>query len=143
MSNDRKLEREANTCVHFRGIQHDTCKAGCLMDAFPIVVGQGRPLPCLPPFRPRPDDAPRPTCAKFEAIGMARALELEKESNAAGARITAARAAIIIHAGGRCGVRGQFTCPVCNTGTLGYTIAGCNGHVHAKCSTVGCVSWME
>ena len=38
---------------------------------------------------------------------------------------------------------GKMECPVCKTGTLKYSRAGYNGHVHARCSTDGCVAWME
>jgi hypothetical protein len=38
---------------------------------------------------------------------------------------------------------GQMSCPVCNTGTLRYSRDLSNGHVHARCSTEGCVAWME
>ena len=41
-----------------------------------------------------------------------------------------------------CG-NGAMACPVCNAGTLRYSRASCNGHVHAQCSTEGCVAWME
>ena len=34
-------------------------------------------------------------------------------------------------------------CPACKTGQLHLSIARYNGHVHGKCSTEGCVSWME
>lgn len=35
-------------------------------------------------------------------------------------------------------------CPVCGGAkTLSMTIAAVNGHVHARCATEGCVSWME
>lgn len=35
-------------------------------------------------------------------------------------------------------------CPACGgTKTLSMTIAGYNGHIHARCKTEGCVSWME
>lgn len=33
-------------------------------------------------------------------------------------------------------------CPACN-GRLHLSIAAYNGHVHGKCETPGCVSWME
>lgn len=33
-------------------------------------------------------------------------------------------------------------CPACN-GRLHLSIAGSNGHVHGRCETEGCVSWME
>ena len=38
---------------------------------------------------------------------------------------------------------GEMPCPVCKTGTLRYSRAGYNGHVHAHCSTSNCVDWME
>lgn len=38
---------------------------------------------------------------------------------------------------------GEMACPVCNTGKLRYSRAGYNGHVHALCSTDGCVAWRE
>jgi len=39
--------------------------------------------------------------------------------------------------------RGSMACPVCKTGNLRYSRAAYNGHVHAACSTEGCVRWME
>jgi hypothetical protein len=58
-----------------------------------------------------------------------------------------ARIAIVEHAGpwkrGQ-GAGGKIDCPVCGgKETLGYSRAGLNGHVWAKCSTDGCVCWME
>jgi hypothetical protein len=38
---------------------------------------------------------------------------------------------------------GAVTCPVCKSGTLRFSRAGSNGHIHAACSTKGCVAWME
>jgi hypothetical protein len=38
---------------------------------------------------------------------------------------------------------GIIGCPICKTGKLRYSRAAYNGHVHARCSTDGCVSWME
>lgn len=35
-------------------------------------------------------------------------------------------------------------CPVCcESNVLQFTRSGYNGHIHAKCATDGCVSWME
>ena len=135
--------RAAATCVHFRGIQHETCQAGCRMDSFPVVPGQGRPLPCMPAFRPRPDDVRPPACPKFEAKGMERVMAEEKEWAVLSARTNTARKAIVEHTAGKRGVSGKIPCPVCKTGALGFSIAGCNGHIHARCSTPDCVAWME
>lgn len=38
---------------------------------------------------------------------------------------------------------GVIECPVCG-GVLHFSIAGAyNGHIHGKCETEGCLSWME
>jgi hypothetical protein len=60
----------------------------------------------------------------------------------------AARKAIVEHLGGpwkrgMAGAAGNIPCPVCNAGRLHFTRAGYNGHVHAHCTTGGCVAWME
>lgn len=39
--------------------------------------------------------------------------------------------------------QGTMNCPVCGTGKLRYSRASYNGHVHAQCTTEGCVAWME
>jgi hypothetical protein len=64
------------------------------------------------------------------------------------AGMSLARPAIVTHIKERGqweqSVNGAIPCPVCVTGTLGYRYAGAyNGHIHARCSTEGCVSWME
>ena len=39
---------------------------------------------------------------------------------------------------------GVIDCPACAEGRVAYTYAGtANGHVSARCSTQGCVQWME
>lgn len=37
----------------------------------------------------------------------------------------------------------SIDCPVCNAGTIKYSISSINGHIHAACNTNGCVRWME
>lgn len=37
---------------------------------------------------------------------------------------------------------GVITCPVCQ-GDLSYSRASVNGRIRARCSTAGCVAWME
>jgi len=38
--------------------------------------------------------------------------------------------------------RDTMPCPVCGD-TLYFRVANCNGHVHAKCKTDGCLAWMQ
>ena len=72
--------------------------------------------------------------------------ERVKKTRDAGVRYMTARLAITDHlkATNRPtrNVDGQIPCPICESGTLRFGIAG-NGHCHAACSTNGCVSWME
>lgn len=41
------------------------------------------------------------------------------------------------------GGQGRMPCPAGCGGELRYSVASVNGHMHAACSTKGCVSWME
>lgn len=41
------------------------------------------------------------------------------------------------------GGMGAVACPCCNSGVIRYSVASYNGHMHGRCSTAGCVSWME
>ncbi len=64
-------------------------------------------------------------------------------------RMGKARQAIVTSLGGpwkrgKAGSSGTITCPVCNgDNSLRFTRSGYNGHIHAACTTAGCVSWME
>jgi len=58
--------------------------------------------------------------------------------------IMKARTAIIALTRDAVGVAGVVDCPVCGTvNGLRFRRAACNGHIHATCSTEGCVAWME
>jgi hypothetical protein len=60
-----------------------------------------------------------------------------------------AREAIVAHCGGpwkrgKPGGAGTIDCPVCNgKESLQFSLSGYNGHVHARCKTADCVSWIE
>jgi hypothetical protein len=58
-------------------------------------------------------------------------------------KIVTARKAIIDKHGTAKGYSDKMQCPICKTGTLLYSRAECNGHIHARCDTKDCVSWME
>lgn len=58
------------------------------------------------------------------------------------ANVAMARAAILKHAGGKLPCNGFLTCPVCDSGRLNYQIHA-NGHVWVRCSTDGCMAWVE
>ena len=64
-------------------------------------------------------------------------------------KIEKCRLAITFHLGGtwKKGMptaAGRIDCPACGgVKTLSFRRAGYNGHIHAHCSTAGCVNWME
>jgi len=41
------------------------------------------------------------------------------------------------------GGTGEFPCPACEIGTVHYSVASVNGHIHAGCTTEGCIRFME
>lgn len=59
------------------------------------------------------------------------------------AKIGIARKAITDVHGKARGYQGKMVCPICEKGTLHYSCASTNGHIHAKCTTHKCVTWME
>lgn len=149
MSRARSLaEQIASRCVHFTGIGNSpTCKAGVAYAAVrlehPPIQYDGKYTatvshPCLSHH-----NHGGATCAKAQ---FPTPEEVQAEVEASGRRfgqVVTARQAITTHSGSKRGVAGELPCPVCTTGTLRYSIAGSNGHCHARCSTGGCVSWME
>lgn len=140
---EEQLQKRANRCIHFTGFWgHDKCKAGV---TYLTVKGtrenpqpgqMGATYPCF-------GDSPCITCEKQELLGMEGALREESEFKESMKRMMVARAAIVEHTKGQRGVRGQIKCPCCEGGTLGFSVAGYNGHIHARCTTEGCASWME
>jgi len=69
--------------------------------------------------------------------------DLARMANTTVGRMMTARAVIVAHTEGKRGVGGVIECPVCKTGKLRFSVARCNGHVHAACTTDKCVRWME
>lgn len=75
--------------------------------------------------------------------------EREKEDRIRSKGTMLAREAIVEHLGGPWkkgtpGGKGLIDCPVCEKVLcLSFIRAASNGHIHATCRTLGCVSWME
>jgi hypothetical protein len=129
-----------NRCKHYSGNVY--CRGPC--DAGVNVRERvGGPddgwlmrSPCFP------EHAEKAFACKDFALPTKEELEAEKrEQRASLERIARARAAIL-EAGAKPRSAGQLPCPVCERGTLSWSMAS-NGHVHARCTTAGCVSWME
>jgi len=133
-------------CIHYRGAHdHETCEKEVRYDSFqprnmktqPCFLdskGQSSPeaLPC-PHLR-------RPTLEEIAAHKTYVSDRLEKLTlGMCLVRDDAAKNGLRKGRGGR----GSVTCPVCRSGTLSYTVASYNGHIHGHCSTDGCLSWMQ
>jgi hypothetical protein len=127
-------EQKANRCAHFNGVQNGTCKAG-------IAYPTGK-LPCLRDMGEHID------CPQRRWLTDEEIEESLRETEAAMQRMFAGLAAVAADAEHRGlkkgnGGRGEVGCPVCNSGTIHYSVASYNGHRHAKCTTDGCVSFIE
>ena len=134
------IRKSMVNCKHFNGIHHDQCEAGITYDTSGKFA-----LPCLPSLA---DKRERLTCESFCVMtkeeAESEADEFERAyQTAVVARKAAKDDAKAKNLGRGNGGRGNLKCPVCTDGILHYTVAWLNGHMHAKCSTAGCVAWME
>ena len=76
--------------------------------------------------------------------GLARFIQ-DHDPDGSMKKIGLARRAIVTHLDEKKSPRsaaGEIECPNCK-GRLRFSRSGYNGHVHARCSTADCVSWME
>lgn len=133
--NDRYINEQMRTCRHFTGIQHEVCKAGLRYDD---VRDDSRKaldrFPCL---------GGGSSCDKRDFYTRDEAEAKQAEWTQRFTNVVVARDAIVKAEGKKRGVSGSVPCPICATGSLHYSIASLNGHIHGQCSTDGCVSWME
>jgi hypothetical protein len=130
--NALEAKRAMATCQHFNGVMNHTCHAG-------LAYPKGQALPCIAPFSP---NITQPSCPKYLATTLDILMEQEKEWEEIFAKTNRARQAIVDATKGERNRSGHITCPICMDGQLGFRVHH-NGHIHAKCATKGCVSWME
>lgn len=135
MSHKRK-----DWCKHYNGMSgNKSCRAGVLYEIF--KGKKTEETPCW-------EEQENSCCDKAEYRTPEEIETEEKRFAERMANIGKAREAIVNHLGGPWkrgtpGSGGKIPCPVCETGTLAFSRAGYNGHIHASCDTDGCVSWME
>lgn len=133
-------------CKHYTGTAYGKeCEVGVKYDQF-----MGTPFDGWPCFGKR--GQPHPQGEKCPQCRMPTEEELQEEDRLDAVRfekMSKARAAIVAHLGGPWkkgtpGSSGTIDCPACGgKGTLKFSRAGYNGHVHAACITLDCVQWME
>lgn len=148
------------TCVHFNGVQNDLCKRGV---SYRVNWPEG-PKPCIKLLHKsarggtylKPGEEPAETkpfpgsdkakpCPFYEEPTDEQ-VQADREKTEAGMnRVFAA-----IRVAGEWRVKPKpatdrrevVECPVCK-GRLHLSQSSYNGHVHGRCETDGCVSWME
>jgi hypothetical protein len=135
-------EQIRGKCVHFTGTANDACKVGVKYETFRKSPAGGLRMPCL-----RDIHDPMP-CDKLEWPSDEYVANRLAASKASMERVTKALAAIAEDAAvlglrkGNGGI-GEVVCPVCKKGTLQYSVASYNGHIHARCTKDGCVAFMQ
>jgi hypothetical protein len=134
---DRILQHTSR-CVFFTGTQHKVCEAGVSYDAVRGLEGRG--LACL---KWETSKGEQPQCDKRRWTTREEAEADIAAADAAFQRINVCLKAIREKHGKARGLVSSMPCPVGCGGTLRYSIASYNGHVHGQCSTAGCASWMQ
>lgn len=143
-------QQAMSECRHFNGIQHDTCKAG--VNYRQLIggddLGWALKIPCMPHLKMKHAKEPKVPCEKYCVMTKEEAEHFAEDAINTHAKAFLSRVATQAHAeemGFKEGNGGQSSipCPACETGTLRYSVASLNGHMHAKCSTINCVSWVE
>jgi len=146
MNTDTLTEIFASKCVHFNGVQNKACEAGVAYDK----VDEGRrlpyraALPCRKPGRHLPAGTNQCHC---RSLRFPTKEEADAEAAEWGQYMEKMETALKVIDPIRKEQRGKnwqgvIECPNCK-GKLHVRHAACNGHVHAKCETDGCVAWME
>ena len=146
------------TCIHFNGVQNDTCKRGVRYDQF------ARGKPCIQfiqksarggtylragelPAETKPffGALPKESCAFYEEP---TAEQVQADRAEIDAHFVKTIAAIKVSSAWRLKPKPAsdrqdvVECPVCK-GKLHLSQSAYNGHVHGKCETADCVEWME
>lgn len=148
------------TCIHFNGVQNDQCKRGV---SYEVMWPKG-PKPCIQTLHKsarggtylKPGEVPA-TSTPFPGADKAKPCPLYQEPTSEEVQADREeserwmqRTMAAIKVAGDWRVKPKpatdryevVECPVCN-GRLHLSQSAYNGHVHGKCETEGCVSWME
>lgn len=153
---------QPGTCIHFNGLVNDKCRKDITYtdaarplnelerknyESYGEYRGNERSfavakrIPCF-------DDNGAPACPFYEEPGKAQLEEHDRLIASAVMQLFTVRPLIEADIAARNkkkkDYRGSIPCPICNDGKVAYSYAGSyNGHIHAQCTTDGCVAWME
>lgn len=136
----------AGKCVHFNGISKKTCDAGMSYDEVDKDnrVAYRAGLPCFKPDLDGIEGHPKCACPHLRFPSEEEVQKELDEHERSVKKFTVALLAVnpIREKYKGKNWSGIIECPVCK-GKLHVSHAACNGHVHARCETEGCVAWME
>lgn len=122
-------------CVHYNGRQNEICDAGIRYSAI-APAENGLKFQCLGyPATGR-------VCGRYRAPTKEEIEQKEREFAEHAKNCLTVRDAIVLHVAKSQALQGVIECPIC-TQPMRYAVASCNGHVHARCSSEGCVSFRE
>lgn len=129
-------------CIHYRAPSNnnETCEAGIRYDS---MTGTFATRPCF-----LDNGKSKPEATECPLLRRPTAEEIKTHEEWVKSRIERLSSVMLAICHWRKENKGKsartaIECPACKTGTLNLSIAACNGHVHGRCSTEGCVSWKE
>lgn len=132
----------AGWCVHYRSpLRYDKCTGGVSFESFHGTRFDARP--CF--LTSRGESKPGTTfCAGLRRPTADEIAEYAAWIHERYARTVLVKEGIEVWRKANAGrdVAEVVACPACG-GRLHLSIARVNGHVHARCETEDCVSWME
>ena len=138
---EQTIAWEMGQCRHFNGIQNERCAAGvAYRELCGDAPGWAKDMPCLLKGSIKCDLLSLKTREEAEKEADMWEHQINKTVGAINAAKSDAKSRGLKRGNGG---RGEVKCPACPDGTLRYTVAGVNGHMHAKCTTEDCASWME
>lgn len=138
---NKSSEKRALKCSHFNGVQNNHCEAG--VEYSTLTADGEHCLPCL--GRTLGGTKPLAECPKFQKQTPEEIEARKKEIQEAMARMVATFpwiASVKARYPRGKGGSGKDACPICR-GTIHYSVAAYNGHMHAQCETKGCVNFIE
>jgi hypothetical protein len=136
--------RREGKCIHFNGTSNPFCEKAVRYEDVTDRSATPASMPCIAKYNTNG--------SKCELLQLPTAEEIaadRKELDERVEKMVRAREAIVAACGGKWkegmpGSQGRIDCPACGKpNTLGFIRSGRNGHIHARCWTEGCVSWME
>jgi hypothetical protein len=127
------------TCVHFNGIQHETCEAGLNMRKVTSgeACGWAARMACIQ------NDQTEAVCENYTEPTDEQIKASNEELDKLMENMKLVYPLISkFKQENPSGGQGEVECPVCK-GVMQYSVSGYNLHCHGKCKTEGCLSWME